>query len=299
MITESDQTTPISGAYGLAMDGSLINDRLGQDELVRAPTSWPSWEIRWRVPEAEQVLHPVTAMTWSPEQAVFPSATGGRITVERIGACTTLELDEPPTAAALLHPLLASTGMIVGHWLGRFPFHAGAFQFAGRAWGVLGGREMGKSSLLMGMHSHGLPILTDDLLVLNGNTAYAGPRCLDLRKSAADHFGAGEYLGVIGTRERWRVELAPIEAEVPFAGWVLIGWSDRISVDAPTPSTRLAALAQNRALTLPGVAAPGLLAALQFPMVAFARPRHWHQADAATSTLLRALEEQSDASESR
>ena len=141
--------------------------------------------------------------------AVLAAHPGGKTVVDRLRSRTTVRFPERPSSASVIHPYLASTGVVAGHWMGRTPFHSGAFELGGHAWGVLGGREMGKSSLLMWLHQAGISILADDLLVLDGALAYAGPRCLDLRESSAERFGEGEYLGVVGTRERWRVSLPP------------------------------------------------------------------------------------------
>jgi hypothetical protein len=200
-----------------------------------------------------------------------------------------LHLPEPPTAAALLHPLLASTGVIANHWLGRMPFHAGAFAHKGRSWGVLGARGMGKSSLLMSIHRTGLAVLSDDLLVIDGPGAYSGPRCLDLRRSAAEHFEDGTYLGVIGTRERWRVTLPPVPSQLPFGGWVLLDWADQIAIDHPTTTARLEALLAHAGVTAAGVPTTGLLDLVTFPMFRFARPKNWVIADKALDQLLDAL----------
>ena len=78
-------------------------------------------------------------------------------------------------------------------------------------------------------------------------------------------------------------------SELPFGGWILLNWDDRVSVDTAPPSLRLAALASNRGLTAPGVATDGLLDLLSFPMFQFARPRDWAQIDTAMSKLLESL----------
>ena len=99
-------------------------------------------------------------------------------------------------------------------------------------WGLIGDREMGKSSTLMGLHVQNIPIVADDVIVvLRGETAYSGPRCLDLRRSAAERFEAGRPLGRVGRRERWRVDLPETSGEWRFAGWVLLGWAPDVVVE--------------------------------------------------------------------
>jgi hypothetical protein len=215
-------TSFLLGAYGLTFEGSLVEMDVEQELFVAAAPEWPRWEVRWEdLGHADPAYSGVVDMTWSPDRSTLPSRPRGYVSIDRLANRTTLHLPERPSAAALVHPYLASTGMIAGHWMGRAPFHAGAFELEGRAWGVLGGREMGKSSLLMALNRSGALVLTDDLLVLSETRAYAGPRCLDLRKGAAEHFGAGEYLGVVGARERWRVRLPAAPPLAPYAGWIV------------------------------------------------------------------------------
>ena len=130
---------------------------------------------------------------------------------------------------ALVHPYLAPAAAVIARWLGREPFHAGAFALDGGAWGVLGEREAGKSSLLAWLSLQGRSVVCDDMLVVAGDTVFAGPRSVDLRRETAVRLGAGEELGMIGARERWRVGLPPIEPEVPLAGWVFLEWGDEVS----------------------------------------------------------------------
>jgi hypothetical protein len=76
-------------------------------------------------------------------------------------------------------------------------------------------------------------------LVVDGEDALAGPRCFDLRAGAADHFQLGTYIGQVGTRERWRAALPPVEARTPLAGWVVPGWGDEVVVEPVTVAERL------------------------------------------------------------
>jgi hypothetical protein len=281
-------TTP-RGAFGLEFVGSLVLNEPVQKQLVPVVGHWPGWAFQWERLDTRLEHLPHAAATWSEYQCTFAAQPSGFVSVERDSATTTLHLVESPTPAALVHPYFASTSMVVNQWLGRMPFHAGAFVHAGRAWAVLGGREMGKSSLIMSLHQAGVTVLTDDLMVLDGETAYAGPRCLDLRESAADRFDAGEFLGVIGTRERWRVQLPAAPSEVPFGGWVLLDWGDEVSMTLPTPTDRLAALAVHRAAIAAEADSAQLLELLRFPMYRFTRPFEWGAMDNAIEQLLEAL----------
>ena len=280
-------TSGIRGAYGLRILGSVVDERTAATRLVNAGFSWPEWNFTWKGGAGTD--RSTFIETWSPDRAELVAHPNGRVVIDRQSAQTTMHLPETPSAEAIIHPYLASTGVVAGAWLGRSSFHCGAFLLDDQAWGVLGGRGMGKTSLLMTLHRSGFPILTDDLLVLDGHTAFAGPRCLDLRRSAFDRFDEGRFLGKVGNRERWRVSLPPVPVEVPFGGWVLLGWADKVAVRVPPPALRLAALAAHRGLLADVPPTSGLLDGLAFPMISLARPRDWMQMDEATLQLIDAL----------
>jgi hypothetical protein len=286
--TQSDSPTTERGVYGLRIEAPGLGHVIDGALLVSARAAWPTWRIGYEALDGAAGATPVIE-SWSTDHARLATLPRGFITLDRLEGRTTLHLPEAPNAATILHPYLASTGVVAGHWLGRAPFHAGAFIHGGRAWGVLGAREMGKTSLLMGLHRSGIPVMADDLLVVEGSTAYSGPRCLDLRHSAAERFEAGEYLGEVGGRERWRVALPPVPPDVPFGGWVLLDWTDDLEVHRAPPSTAIQALLANSGLTVPGVPTQGLLDLLAFPMVRFGRPRDWARADDSMAELLAAI----------
>ena len=131
-----------------------------------------------------------------------------------------------------MHPHLAGAAAVLSHWCGRDSFHAGAFVVDGGVWGLLGDKGAGNSSTLVSLARAGVPIVSDDVLVLDKATAYAGPRSIDLRTDAAQTLRTGQPLGMIGDRARWRVPLGPVEPELPFRGWVTLRWGPR-SASAP------------------------------------------------------------------
>jgi hypothetical protein len=158
---------------------------------------------------------------------------------------------------------------------------------------VLGDREVGKSSLLATLALTGVPVLTDDALVLNGRLqALAGPRCIDLRERAASALGVGESIGVVGTRERFRMRLGPVPYEVPLGGFVLLEWGDPACV-AVRPDERVGALVRSFALRL-GDRSPRAHAALMelfaLPMLRFHRPHALRCIEASAQRLLREIE---------
>src|ERR1019366_7601680 len=192
--------------------------------------------------------------------------------IERGAGCATFMLGQRPSDGALVHPHLASVAVVAAHWLGRETFHAGAFLAGGGVWGVLGDKEAGKSSLLASLALAGVPVVSDDILVLDQMTALAGPRSIDLRAGAARHLAVGEAVGVMGTRERWRLVLGPIAAEAPMRGWVLLRWDTDTGVRALSGSERLIKLAAHRGGRL-YPPEPGLLVALSaLPVLELRRP---------------------------
>jgi hypothetical protein len=287
--TESDRVLPLRGVYGLQVTGRAADQQIAPEHLVDAEPAWPCWDLTIELRAGPHEAAPPGPLSWSAERALVAAHPDGHIVIDRVSASTTIYLPRPPLPGAVIHPYLGSTGVVAGHWLGRTPFHAGGFLVDGKAWGVLGGRGMGKSSFLMWLHQQGLPVLTDDVLVLEQGMAYSGPRCIDLRAEAAEKFRSGEFLGTIGTRERWRVSLPPVPGATTFGGWVLLGWADQISFDRPRPPVRLSALGTHLGLAAPGAAFDGLLELVDYPMVIFARPRAWDRMDGAMDQLLDAV----------
>ena len=281
-------THPTVGAYGLQLHescGSRILTEQARLRLLPADPVWPRWEVRRCDPHDDDP----EGEEWGPDRARLKAHPRGCIEMDRVEQRTTFRLPDTFASEAFVHPYLASTAVVAGHWLGRSTFHAGAFAVEGRAWGVLGDREMGKSSLLMSLHMLGVPIVSDDVVAFHGQRAYSGPRCLDLRRSAAERFGAGEPLGVVGQRERWRVALPAGPGDWEFAGWVLLAWSDSVAMEPLDTRQRLSALAANRGVVAPGATPPGLLDAVGLPMVRFARPRDWSQLEPGVLQLLDTL----------
>jgi hypothetical protein len=296
VVPEASSEVKRNGAYGLqlAADGEASR-ALGEASnwLLPANPQWPHWRIESAPVVSTDTGEVQSAGVQRPDReellsdsALLLSTTGGWIHLDRAMQRTRFYLPGPLGAAALVHPLLTSTAAIAAHWFGRTPFHAGAFALDGRIWGVLGDREMGKSSLLMGLHACGVAVVSDDLVVVERGRVFAGPRCLDLREGAAKQFGAGRPLGRVGGRDRWRVDLPPVADELPLAGWVALGWSDEVAIQPVGAAERLAMLAMNRAVTARGELPRGLLDAVALPVVLFSRPRDWAELDGGLHRLL-------------
>jgi hypothetical protein len=213
------------GAYGLHLPD--LGD--AADLLVEAPAGWPSWRIVLATGSG--------APTEFVEQsrARVRSAPSGWVDIDLSTHTTTLHLPHEPPHAHIAHPFLGSTAVVVADWLGLQSFHAGAFVTDRGAWAILGYKGAGKSSMLAALSRMGVPILTDDLLVIGEELqGFAGPRCIDLRRETASALSLGVHLGVVGTRERWRIQLDPIAAELPLAGWICLDWGEPGILPVPT-----------------------------------------------------------------
>jgi hypothetical protein len=267
------------GAYGLALDVEL-----DPALLVAVPAQWPTWTVRVHA----RAYEPRAGDLGNPDRILLPLRPDGFAVLSRPEQRT--DVYHPvPSPHGLAHPYLASTGVGVSPWLGRTTFHASAFVLDGGVWGVLADRDQGKTSVLAWMGLHGHPVFTDDVLVVDAEVAYAGPRLLDLRQSAAEHFGVGDYLGVVGTRERWRVYQPPVEAALPLRGWITLGWDDDISVEACSAEERSAVLAANKGLLVPETDPLLWFALLGRPLLRLRRPRDWSQVDVSMHALLDAV----------
>jgi hypothetical protein len=187
-----------------------------------------------------------------------------------------MHLPRAPNPAEIAQPFLGSTAVVAAHWMGLQSFHAGAFVAHGRAWAILGTKGAGKSSLLAALSLMGAPILADDVLVVDERLqGLAGPRCIDLRREASAVLGVGETLGVVGTRERWRMLLSPVDAEVPLGGWVHLEWGEPEIQRVPAQE-RVQELFANLALRAQShdpVVLSRLMELFALPMLCLRRPR--------------------------
>jgi hypothetical protein len=268
------------GAYGFRLEGVDQASRL----LIAAPADWPSLSLRVRLGFDEGGPDTV-----DPNYARL-RVHGGRVDLDRRRGEALFTVRRRPSPDALVHPHLAPVAAIAGRWLGRESFHAGSVVLGDGAWAVLGDKGAGKSSLLAWLALQGHPVVTDDLLLLDENlSALAGPRSIDLRASGAYRLGVGEALGVVGTRERYRMALAPVPAHVPLRGFIMLAWGDLPAVTPVPPAWRPAALATHRTVRL-APQDPALLVELSaLPMVELRRPREWGRAADAADRLVCAL----------
>jgi hypothetical protein len=246
--------------------------------LVPAPAGWP-------VVSVVTAAGPVGEPAGEVDGMAIGFGDGGRAVVARDGRTIHVAVPQLPSPEAMIHPFLANPAALASKALGRETFHAGAVVMGGGAWAILGHREGGKSTSLAWLESRGYPVVTDDVLAVgDGPTAFAGPRCLDLRPESALQFGRGEPLGQVGNRDRWRVRLAQVDPEVPLRGWVFLEWGDSIGTATLRFDEVARRLIEHQGINLlPDPAR--LLELASLPALVLSRPRTWSSLDPALQLL--------------
>lgn len=270
-----------SGAYGLRVSGVDGIEEL----LVKAPDSWTPLKLILRAGAVE------TDAGWvKPGCAEFVTLSGGLIQLDLERGQAVLTAPSLPGADEVVHPYLSSLGAMTAYLKGEESFHAGAVVLGGGAWAIVGDREAGKSSTLASLAVRGVPVVCDDMLVLRERTAFAGPRSIDLRRDAAEALGLGSTIGVVGTRERWRMRIAPVEPELELRGWIFLEWGDRIAVEPATASQRVTQLRRARGALLPPADPTALLELARLPGLTLRRPRDLDLLPATLDAIIGAVE---------
>ena len=194
------------------------------------PSDWPLLTLRTVL--GFDAGHPVGV----DEDRASMRVHDGLVEIDRRRGEALFTARQKPTPDALVHPHLAPVAAIAARWRGHESFHAGAVILGDGAWAVMGAKGSGKSSLLAWLALSGHAVLTDDLLVIDADgNALAGPRSIDLRESAAQRFGVGEPLGVIGARERYRMVVGAVPRPCPLRGFIRLAWG---GVPTVTPRAR-------------------------------------------------------------
>jgi hypothetical protein len=202
------------GAYGFRIQG--------------APDEWLSlaggdeWPLLTNTPDPTVSAHDQARVDWGCLHA---------------DVCVDIPPDE------IVHPVLSRMLTLLFDVRGIDAMHGGALLGSDGAWIVVGSRGAGKSSLLAACHRRGIPVMTDDVVVLEGLRCLGGPRCVDLRDGAARHLGPGVPVRA-GTKQR--IKLPPVAAEAELAGVVFLSWGERLELVPVPPSERLGRLAAQR-----------------------------------------------------
>jgi hypothetical protein len=271
-----DSTNIALGAYGIRLRGLD-----GAAELLTpVPAAAPEYAVAAEIGHADSFAEHV-----DDDRAELRLRSGGRIVVDRAQQTILFRVPHEVRPDELVHPYLAPAAAVIGRWHGRESVHAGAIAVAGRALGVVGARESGKSSTLAWLAREGVDVLCDDMLIVDGATPLAGPRSIDLRADAAERFGAGEPIGMTGARERWRLQLGPTAAAT-LTGWVFLAWGDDVAARPLPARERIPRIAAERGLRLPPVRPDALLELASLPAWELSRPREWSSLPQAAGLLL-------------
>ncbi len=220
---------------------------------------------------------------------------GTGIVVDRDPAHVEIVAPVPLSGEALVHPVLTVPLSVLARWRGDVTLHGGAFFHAGAAWGLIGERTAGKSSMLGVLGDRGIPIVTDDLLVIDDGWVRAGPQCVDLRPDVAQHIPAAKDLGVVGSRPRHRLSTPAAPARARLGGMFVLEWHDDPEplVEPMPMDQKLKLLYKQESIALMGFAPPGqVLELLGTPMWRFRRRKDWSQTERAVAGLLAAAEAQ-------
>ncbi len=270
----------LRGAYGIRIAGLEGASEL----LVAAHRSWPRLRLTTSIGMSEAETEAVTG-----DHALLKLRNGGEIRLDRVAGLAEVVTPDPLGAADLVHPYLAPAAAVVARWVGRQSFHGGAFVVDGGVWALLGDRETGKSSTLAWLAAQGVAIVCDDMLICADGLTFVGPRALDLREEPAKRLGVGEYIGVVGARERWRLLLPAVPERLPLRGFVYLAWADGLTLGEVSPGERLARLFVHAGLRLPPVHPEALLDLVALPAFELGRPHGWGSLRRAGELLLGSL----------
>jgi hypothetical protein len=265
------------GAYGIRITGLEQAKQL----LVEVDEGAPAYAIRAEIGQADAPAEHV-----DDQSARLRLRSGGAILVDRAAQTVVYRVPHAVRPDELVHPYLAPAAAVIGRWLGRESVHAGAIAVDGRALGIVGARESGKSSTLAWLARRGVDVLCDDMLIVDRDRPFAGPRSIDLRADAATKLEAGEAIGVTGARERWRLTLGPTTPGARLVGWVFLAWGDETAARPLPARERIPRIAEERGLRLPPVRPDSLLELAELPAWELSRPREWASLPQAADLLL-------------
>jgi hypothetical protein len=237
------------GLYGFAVELDASDDGVGE-WLTRAPAHWPLLHVRRSVERgahgdaaaalgsaggADDAGGAAAGEVEMDERRARVELLDGEAVMSRDTSEALFRTEAALDADELVHPMLGYAAAAFANWMGREVFHAGVFLSGGCAWALLGTRGSGKSSTLAWLARHGHAIVADDMLFLDGETAFVGPRAIDLAAATVVHLGFEEELEEVRQGFRLRLGLAPLAPEHRLAGWVSLVWGDELEM-APVPA---------------------------------------------------------------
>ncbi len=200
---------------------------------------------------------------------------GGRLRMQRGDGRARFSFREVPRDEVLLHPYLAPAAALAHMWTGNEALHGGAFATSQGAVAVLADKKGGKSTTLALLASaHGVPVLSDDLVIVREGAVLSGPRCIDLRARGSDHDLNLDTTRTVRNPARLRVPLPGVPASTPLIATVVLRWGGRMKLDAPIPADRLRELLPHRMYRHRLAGDPmTILRLAALPMVILTRPR--------------------------
>jgi hypothetical protein len=272
-----------AGAYGF---GLVARTPVELPDLVEQAADATSVAVDWSHGAAL-----FDAFERGDDRFVMAHRGAGLLDVVREPATIVCCLAQPITPAVFVHPIMTLPLSFLARWRGDATLHGGAFLHDDRAWVVTGEREAGKSALLARLAQRGVPIVADDLVVIEGYDVLAGPSCVDLRPDTAERIPEAEKVGVVGSRTRYRLRTPPAPARVPLGGICLLEWADSPpQLDLLRVEDSLRVLhRQHYAAELAPPEPRQTLTLLERPVWRFRRRRDWARADSTLDHLLEAL----------
>ena len=264
------------GAYGYK-----IPDLLSVGELL--PESSGTWPTL-RIIRSQSGPPPPPHNEVDDDRARIPLSDGGFVGMDRVTRTATV-VDSALSQVGLLHPMLAMVTALFAHWDGRDTFHAGCVVLDGGAWGVMGQRKAGKSTLLAYLASQGFSVVADDMVSLDGGKVHAGPRFIDLRSDVHESLALSVELES-PRPERKRLLLPSIQSEFGFRGWLQLCWGEEVMVDPVPIHERFSSIASQRIWLMPSKAPAALLDVVSLPCYRVRRPRALGALDETVSSVL-------------
>jgi hypothetical protein len=256
---------PASGAYGFRVAGVDA----GHEWLVAQEHDAPLLRL-------ERVLGPLPARprVVSDEEIDVGLVEGVWLHARAGSDTVTFTAARPLDDAELIHPMLAPAAALHWMWGGREALHAGAVVLDAGALLVLGDKDAGKSTTLAHLaQAHGLPILSDDLVVLTRELdVLAGPRSIDHRSGWPEAVDAPPLVRVRGG-ERRRQLLPPAPPRARVRGWVQLAWGATLELAPLDGATRLRLLAGARRVRALRGDPQTLLELAALPAYRLTRPR--------------------------
>ncbi len=269
------------GAYGIALDGVPG----AEQALSPAPPEADLWTITRRSLRPQPPEDDVV----TDHFARFVVYGGTVVEVDASSRQIALSIADSEPDESITHPYMVGACTLAAWWRGALVFHAGSIVIDGRAWGILGAKQAGKSTLVAAMDAAGVTVLADDITVVEGGQAFCGPRFIDLRRAQAEHYPQARAIGRAGARSRWRLPLGPAPWSAPLAGWITLAWGEELALRSVPALNRLEQLGLAYGLSEPPTDPRTLLDAATLPMHELQRPRDMAQMPKAIELLTRRL----------